>query len=294
MASTIIVVALKLVAAALSGSIAVLSEALQSTLDVAMSIAALWAIRVAARPPDKEHPYGHGKAELLLSAFQMVMVILTAGVIAWQAALRLKTPQAIQPDWGLVAMGYAAVANTVVATYLRRTSRRVSSAALAGEAQHLMGDTLASLGVLGGLVAYSVTQWKPVDPLMAILFTVIGAVFAVRQLQKVLHPLMDGSLPPQEIAILEEVLRVHPETRGFHKIQTREDGSRRFVTLHLMLDDNLTFVQAHDTAEMIEGELSRALHGASVTIHYEPCEAETEHQLREHKGAGVTPRDPVP
>jgi cation diffusion facilitator family transporter len=293
--STVIVVAVKLVAAAVTGSVAVLAEGLQSMLDVAMSAAALWAVRVSAKPPDEDHPYGHGKAELLLSAGQMVLVVLTAGVIAWQAALRIHEPKAIEPDWGLVAMGYAVLANGVVIAYLRRKARTTGSAALAGEAEHLRGDVLASLGVLLGLGAVKVTGWAVLDPIVALVFTALGAGFAIRQLRRVLHPLMDGALPPEELARIAEVLEAHPEARGSHNVRTRNAGPMRIVTLHVLLDDDLSFVRAHEIAEQIEDELSRSLGGALVTVHYEPYEAETAHRAEAH-GEPVpgtqTPRDP--
>lgn len=280
--TTVVVVTVKLAAAAVSGSIAVLAEGLQSTLDVALSAAALWAVRVSAKPPDEDHPYGHGKAELLLSAGQMVLVVLTAGVIAWQAALRIHDPKPIQPDWGLAAMAFAVVANGSVVAYLRGKARETGSAALAGEAEHLRGDILASLGVLLGLAAVKATGWAVLDPIVALVFTALGAGFAIRQLRRVLHPLMDGALPAEELAKITAVLDAHPEARGSHNVRTRNAGPMRIVTLHVLLDDDLTFVRAHDIAEQIEDELSRALGGALVTVHYEPYEAETAHRAEAH------------
>ncbi len=280
--STVVVVAFKLVAAALSGSVAVLAEGLQSLLDVVLSLAVLATVRLAAAPPDPDHPWGHGKAELLLSALQMVLVVLTAAVIAWQAALRLHDPRPIQADWGLAAMGYAVVANLVVISILRRAAARTESAALTGEAQHLMGDVLSSLGVFGGLLAYLATGWAPLDPLVALVFTALGAGFAIRQLTRVVHPLMDGSLPPEEIEVIERTLAAQPEVRGHHNLRTRFTGQLRIVMLHVLLDDDLTFVRAHELAEEVEADLSRALGGAVVTVHYEPFQAETEHRRRVH------------
>lgn len=280
--STSVVVAFKLVAAGISGSIAVLAESLQSTLDVAMALVALWTLKVASKPADDSHPFGHGKAELLLSAFQMVLVILTSAVIAWQAALHLRDPHPLNADWGLAAMGYAVIANSIVIAYLKRTSRKTQSAALEGEAEHLRGDTLASLGVIGGLIAYKLTALRQIDPIVAIAFTLTGAVFAIKQLRKVLHPLMDGALPEADLKIIQTVLDTHPESRGYHNVLTRQTGLLRVVSLHVMLDDHLTFVSAHEIAENIEKELSDALNGAFVTVHYEPYEAEIAHRKAVH------------
>ncbi|HXH60000.1 MAG TPA: cation diffusion facilitator family transporter [Fimbriimonadaceae bacterium] len=281
-ASTVVVVVAKLAAAAVSGSVSVLAEGLQSLLDVFMSLAVVWSLRVAAAPPDEDHPFGHGKAELLTSAFQMLLVLGTAAVIVWQAAERLMAPHTIEPDWGIAAMAYAAVANTCVIVYVQSVLRRAHSHALAGEREHLKSDTFASVGILGGLLLYRATGWAPLDPIVALLFTGMGAYFAVRQLRRVVHPLMDGALPRQDIERIEQVLKAHGDVRGFHNVQTRETGVMRYVSLHVMLDDDLTFVRAHDLAEAIEDELSAALSGAHVTLHYEPFEAELEHREREH------------
>lgn len=284
--STTVVVAFKLVGAWMSGSIAVLAEAIQSTLDIALSLAVVGTVKLANKPPDDEHPYGHGKAELLLSAFQMVLVILTAAVIAWQAALNLANPNPIRPGWGLAPMIYAVIANTVVIFHLKRVAKQTNSSALEGEAEHLRGDVLASLGIIVGLLAYMATNWKQLDPFIAIVFTVFGAYFAIRQLRKILHPLMDGALPPEELSRIETVLEEHPESRGYHLVRTRQAGMLRIVSLHVLLDDDLSFVKAHDIAEQIESELSQALGGALVTVHYEPYEAEIAHRKLVHGDSG--------
>lgn len=280
--STVIVVAFKLVAAAFSHSISVLAEGLQSLLDVFMSLLVVWSLRLAEAPPDEDHPYGHGKAELLTSAFQMVLVLFTAAVIVWQAAQRFFEPQDIHPDWGIAALAYGTVANLAVFTFIRYVLKKHRSHVLQGETAHLLSDTLASAGVLVGLLIYKVTLWQPLDPLIAIVFTLVGAAFAIKQLKRVLHPLMDGALPEAEVAKIEKILNDHPEVRGYHRLRTRETGRDRVVDLHVLLDDNLTFVRAHDLAEHIEDDLSRALGGAKVTLHYEPEEAELEHRRREH------------
>lgn len=280
--ATSVVVAVKLAAAYLSGSVSVLAEGLQSLVDVAMSALALWAVRWGARPADEDHPWGHGKAEVLVSGFQMLVVIGTALVIAWQAALRLQNPPEIVVGWGLGAMVFSALSNTAVILYLKRTAKEHGSAALEGEAQHLQGDTFASLGILAGLVAYALTGWGPLDPLVAIAFTLVGALFAYRQLNRVLHQLLDGALPPDEVAKVEVALMEHPGVKGFHQLRTRMGGDIREVSLHVLLDDHLTFVEAHDLAEEVEDHLSQVLGGARVTAHYEPFEAEIEHRREEH------------
>lgn len=281
--STILVVTVKLVAAYLSGSVSVLAEALQSTVDVLMSGLALVTVRYAALPPDAEHPYGHGKAEFLSSALQMILILGSCGFIVWKAYGRLLEPEPVLWGWGAGAMAFAALANTAVAVHLDAVARRWGSPALTSEAIHLRGDTLSSLGVLVGMLLVGLTGWPALDPLAAIVFVVVTIAMAFRQLARVIHPLMDGSLPKKEVERLEAVLDEHPEVRGYHNLRTRMVGSQRFIELHVMLDDALTFVRAHDLAENIEEELRRALGGATVSIHYEPHEAEIAHREREHR-----------
>ncbi len=280
--ATILVVAIKLVAAWLSQSISVLSEGLQSTLDVMMSLLAVFTLRYAMEPADADHPYGHGKAELLTSAFQM-LVILGSGVFILIAAFhRYQNPQPIEWNWGAIAMGYTLASNTFVSMRLHRVAKETGSATLASEALHLKGDSLTSLGVLIGMIAVGLTQWLPLDPIMAALFSVIAMISAAKQLRAVMHPLMDGAADPTEVAKLKQVLDTHPEVRGYHNLRVRNLGQHRHVELHVMLDDALSFRLAHDIAEQIEDELRAALGWAYVSIHYEPFEAEMEHRAREH------------
>lgn len=282
LAATTVVVAVKLVAAMASGSISVLAEGLQSTVDVLMSLLALVTIRYAALPPDEDHPYGHGKAELLAGAFQMLLVLGSAAFILFEVAKRWRHAEAIAWDWGAMAMAYAAVSNLTVSAWLRKVARETGSPVLHSEVQHLNADTLTSIGVLGGLLVYGLTRQPWVDPLVATLFTLWAIVAAARQLRAVLHPLMDGALPAEEIRSLEAVLNEHPEVRGYHALRTRMIGTRRMVELHVMLDDALPFVEAHDIAEQIEGQIRDRLGNATVSIHYEPYEAEIAHRQREH------------
>lgn len=276
------VVVVKLWAAYMSGSIAVLAEALQSLVDIAMSALALWSVNYAMRPADDDHPYGHGKAELLTSAFQMIIVSVTAALIIWQASLRLSDPPEIEAGYGLIGMGYAVVGNLFVILLIGRVLRHSESHALRGEREHQRADLLASFGVIGGLIAYMLTGWSPIDPIVAILFTAIAGFYAIRQLKSVLHNLMDGALPAEDILRVVEVIEAHPQARSYHNLRTRHAGQTRIVFLHVTMDDHLSFVDAHRIAEQMEHEISTALGGAFVTIHYEPHEAELAHREREH------------
>jgi cation diffusion facilitator family transporter len=272
--ATTLVVAVKLVGAGLSHSVSVLAEAMQSLLDVLMAAITVWAVRYAAKEPDEGHPYGHGRAELLASAFQMVLALLTGGVIVWQAALRLSHPEPIHPDWGVAAMAFALVSNGAMMLLLRHGAKKTGSEMLRSEGAHLASDSLASVGVIAGLLLFRFTGQLWIDPAAAILFTIIGAFLAFRQLRGVLHPLMDGALDKKDLQRIKKVLDTHPEVRGSHELRTRTSGSVRYVDMHLLLDDDLTFTRAHDVADEIEAELKAVLGEAIVNVHYEPFQAE--------------------
>lgn len=285
LAATVAVVAVKLAAAWASRSVSVLSEALQSIVDVGVSMLAVFTLRVASMPPDEDHPFGHGKAEMLAGAFQMLVVAASCLFILGQAAARLGRPEPIRWDLGAAAMAYTLVSNTAMSRLLLREGKRLGSSILVSEAVHLRGDSIASAGVLVGMIAVGATGWSPLDPLLAILFALVALAASFRQLRAMVHPLMDGALPAEDVSRVRAVLEGHPDVRGYHRLRTRDVGQNRHVELHVTLDDDLSFVQAHEIAEKIEAEVSEALGGAKVEIHYEPHEAEMEHQRREREGS---------
>lgn len=279
---TTVIVLIKLVGAYFSGSVSVLAEALQSLLDIVISAMTLVAVRIAARPPDATHPWGHGKAELVSSLIQMVVVVGTAVAIAWGATLRLLNPQEIRWDAGLSAMLVAMALDFILILRVQNVGTKHDSPALLGEVEHLRSDLLAGLGVAAGLGIYAITGWAPLDPIVAIVFTLLGAFYALKRMSLVVHELMDGSLPKAETDKVKAVLDSHQAVRSYHQLRTRRVGQRRIVGLHVLLDDDLSFVAAHDLAEEIEDALSNALNGALVTVHYEPYEAEMKHRRDHH------------
>ncbi len=280
--ATSIVVVVKLVAGQVTGSISVFGEGLQSFVDVLIAFGVVQTVKLAARPPDETHPYGHGKAEVIMSGLQMLLITGTSGFVISQAVLRIRQPQEITVDWGVAAMAFSATVNLLVATQLEKVAKANNSAALRGEVLHLRSDTFAAVGLIVGLVAVHFTKWTVLDPLLAIGFTLVVVVAAMSQLRGIVHLLMDGAAPPEEIAHIEKTLLSHPKVKGFHALRTRTVGSTHHVDLHVLLDDNLTFVEAHEAAESVESEISQVLGGARVNVHYEPYYAELRHQQEKH------------
>lgn len=279
---TCIVVAAKLVAGIISQSISVLAEALQSMADVFIAAGVVFTIKVAARPPDDDHPYGHGKAEVVMSAVQMLVLVATAGYIIARAVDRLQHPEPITPDLGMIVMAGAAVVNWVVSGILLKTAKKTESKALHGEVMHLRADAIAAGGVFGGLLLVKTTGWQAFDPIVAILFALIIALSSLKRFRELLHPLMDGAIDPEELVRVEKAITEHPHVRGYHNLRTRQVGSVRVVEFHVLLEDDLTFVQAHEQAESIEDAVRKELGGALVNVHYEPYAAEIEHQRKVH------------
>lgn len=289
--ATTVVVAVKFLAAFESRSIGVLSEALQSTMDILVSCVALATLRYVARPPDEDHPYGHGKAEFLTGAFQMIVVMCSGLFILWEAYRRFLHPQPILWDWGAAAMLYTLGSNMAMSAVLRRVGKTTSSAALLSESTHLKGDSFACAGLLAGMIVVGITGNFILDPIFGAAFATIAIGIAYGQLRAVLHPLMDGALPARDVAALERVLDSHPQVRGYHNLRTRQVGAWKTVELHVTLDDRLSFVDAHAIAEDIEAELRNTLDRTAVTIHYEPHEVEEEHQAREHSARAARKRE---
>lgn len=281
--ATSVVVAVKLAAGWATGSISVLAEGLQSFVDVLIAFGVVQTVRWAARPPDDDHPYGHGKAELLMSGGQMLLIMGTAGFVISQAIKRLQQPQAITVDWGLAAMAFALVVNLAVSWRLDQVAKATGSSALRGEVLHLRGDCWSSVGILAGLLAVKATGWMILDPILAIAFTLVVVFTALKQLGVIAHDLMEGSVGPDDLAKIESALNGHSQVRGWHNLRTRRVGSSVHVDLHVLLDDELTFVQAHEVAEDVEAAVSRALGGARVNAHFEPYRTELAHQQREHQ-----------
>jgi cation diffusion facilitator family transporter len=280
--TTVVVVVIKLVAGFLSGSISVLAEAFQSSVDVAVSFGVLKAVQYAAKPPDEDHPYGHGKAEVLLSAMQMLLILTASGFIIVQAYHRLFEKVEIVPVVGMVALAAVTAVNYLLSAHLARVATATGSVALKAEVLHLRSDAIASIGIFCGLILVKITGQSIFDPIIAIGFTLWVVYVALRQLRGIAHQLMDGALPESDLRQLETVLSSHKDVRGYHNVRTRSIGSDRYVELHVLLDDHLTFVDAHRTAEHVERDLSSALDGAHVTIHYEPMEDELRHRELVH------------
>ena len=282
LAATVLLVIIKLWGGWTSGSVSVMSEALQSFIDIAVGIGVLQTIRYASKPPDADHPYGHGKAELLAGALQMILVVAVSGFMFGKALERYRQPTEIDLGPAVWTMVIALAIDIAIIIFMLRSAKKYGSTLLKTEAVHLLGDGAAALGILIGLGLIKVTGNVRIDSIVAMIFAGAVVIIAIRQIANVVHDLMDGALSSSDIKLIESLLDTHPQVRGYHDLRTRRSGSTRHVDMHILFDDDLSFIAAHDLAEEIEQEIKNAVGPAMVTVHYEPYEHELRHRDEMH------------
>ena len=270
--TAIVVIGLKLIAWRVTGSVGLLSDALESTVNLVAAIGAFVALRVAAKPPDRSHNFGHTKAEYLSAVFEGVMIVVAAVVIVATAIDRLLHPEELdEVGMGLAISVGATVVNAVVGWVLVRAGRRHRSLTLEADGKHLMTDVWTTAGVVVGVFLVAVTGWLPLDPLIAIAVAANILVVGGRLVWRSGAGLMDSALPDDLRAAIDAVLARHRADRiDFHDVRTREAGHERFVQLHMLVPGDWSVQRAHDLAETIEDELRAAVDDLTVTLHVEP------------------------
>lgn len=277
---------LKFLAWKLTGSVGLLSDALESSVNLTAALVAFWALRLAAMPADEHHAYGHGKAEYFASAFEGVMIAVASIVILWTAVPRLWNPQPIgHAGIGLAVSAGAALLNLAMARLLLKGAREHRSLALEADAQHLMTDVWTSVGVITGVALVALTGWLILDPLLAVLVALYILVTGGRLLRRSAEGLMDAALPRADLEVLESVLaEFRAQGIGFHALRTRQSGARRFVSLHVLVPGSWNVQQAHDLASHVERKIDAQLAPVWVFTHVEPLDDPTAYEHRESGG----------
>ena len=272
--SNALLIALKLVAGVITGSIAIITEAIHSSVDLIASIVAFVSVRKAGEPADADHPYGHDKIENLAAVIEGLLILVGAGIIVFESVRRLVDPPEVHSlGIGIAVIGFSVVANLVVSAYLYRQARATESPALEGDAAHLRTDALTSIGVLVGLVLVQLTGFEWVDPLTALVVAVAIVVAGVRILMRSSRVLVDEVLPEHELAAVHEALEEEhraPEIAGYHKLRARRAGSRRYIDLHVQFHEGTTLDRAHAVSHELQQEIRTRLDRADVLIHLEP------------------------
>jgi cation diffusion facilitator family transporter len=268
-------IALKLVAGLVTGSVAILTEAIHSSVDLAASYIAFFSVRQAETPADASHRYGHEKFENMAAAAEGVLVLVGSGVIVYAAVGSLIEGADLDSlGFGIGVVAFATVVNLVVSTWLFRQAVVTQSAALEGDAIHLRTDAYTSAGVLAGLALVQWTGAEWLDPVLALVIAAAIVVTGLRIVARSWGVLVDEALPDAEQSAIREAIELFAGRGivGYHQLRTRRAGARRYVDLHLQFRSGTSLEDAHGTAHALQDEISRRLPGGTdVLIHLEPA-----------------------
>jgi cation diffusion facilitator family transporter len=273
-ASNSVLIAIKLAAGAITGSIAIITEALHSLIDLIASVIAFVSVRKADEPADADHPYGHQKVESLAAAIEGMLILVGAAVIVYEATRRLAIGAEVDElGIGIAVMGFSIVANLIVSGVLARQARSHDSPALEGDAAHLRADALTSAGVLVGLLIVEITGIVAFDSITALIVAAAIVVAGVRILRRSSGVLVDEALSGEEMDGIEAAIATARtvEVAGYHKLRGRRAGARRYVDLHVQFSSGTSLERAHSLAHQMRAAIERALpRDAEVLIHVEP------------------------
>jgi cation diffusion facilitator family transporter len=272
-AAAVTTITLKSGAWLLTGSVGLLSDALESLVNLVAAVMTLTMLAVAAKPPDEEHAYGYGKAEYFASGVEGAMILLAAVAIGWTAIGRLRAPAPIEQAWlGIAISTAASLVNFWVARVLLKAARQHHSIALEADSRHLMTDVWTSGGVLVGIVAVAVTGWQRLDPIIAMLVAANIVWSGMAIMKRSALGLLDQALPKEEQEALTNAMAPYGPEVQFHAVRTRQAGARRFVSLHVLVPGNWTVRRGHDLLEDVEHALRHAVPNATVFTHLEAIE----------------------
>lgn len=274
-AAAILTISLKGVAYYLTGSVGLLSDALESLVNLAAALLALLLLTIAERPPDEEHAYGHTKAEYFSSAAEGTLILLAAYSIVATAIQRILEPQPLENiGVGLVISVAASAINFGVARVLMQAGRRYHSITLEADAHHLMTDVWTSAGVVVGVIAVALSGWLILDPLVALAVAANIIWSGVQLMRRSALGLLDSAIPQEERQQVAEVLnRYAPQGVQYHSLRTRQAGQRRFISVHVLVPGKWTVQRGHNLLEQIERDVRNALPGpTTILTHLEPVE----------------------
>jgi cation diffusion facilitator family transporter len=268
-------ITLKTVAYLLTDSVGLLSDALESVINLVAAIFALWMLSVAARPADEGHPYGHTKAEYFSGALEGSLIGMAALSIGWTAIERLLEPRPIENvTVGLLICAGASILNLIVGQILIRVGRSHRSVTLEADGRHLMTDVFTSAGVIIAVFAVSITNWYILDPVIALVVAANILWTGFKVVKQSTTGLMDAAVSPADLAKITAVLDAYKTSHGthYHALRTRQSGTRAFVTVHILMPDEWTIQRGHELVEQIESDIRGAVPGANVLTHMEPLE----------------------
>ena len=262
----------------ISGSVSIIAQAIDSLFDLCATLIAFFSLRIAGRPADREHPFGHGKVESISGVVQGGLIFAVAAFIIYQAITRIVVGAAIEyVTAGIVVMAVCILVNILLSRHLLQVARATDSIALEANARNIATDVYTALGVLVGLVAVRITGLNIIDPIIALGVALFILKTAYDVMRKAFPTLIDVRLPEEEEMLISSCIMEHyGEILGFHELRTRKAGSERHIQLHLVVARNVSLEEAHRLCDHLEEDIKTKLLNACVTIHVEPCEMECE------------------
>jgi len=273
-ATSIVVIVLKFGAYYVTGSVGLLSDAVESVVNIVAALVALWVLTYAAAKPDREHNFGHEKAQYFSSGIEGALIFVAAGAIVWSAIPRLINPQGLeQVGAGLALAFIATLANAGCAWIMLKAARTHRSITLEADARHLLTDVWTTLGVFIGVVLVHFTGWLRLDPLIAIVVAIQILWTGWSLIGRSFEGLMDRAVPDEDRAKIVEVLETLRHQGGdYHRLRTRIAGAKSFVDVHVLVPGSMTVQEGHDLAERLENEIVGKLPHVEVLTHLEPLE----------------------
>ena len=272
--TSLVTIGLKFGAWWITGSVGLLSDAIEGFVNIAAALVALAVLTYAAQAPDREHNFGHDKAQYFSSGIEGALIFVAAVAIIWSAVPRLVDPHPIeQIGIGIVLSIFATIANAWCAWIMLRAARAHRSITLEADARHLLTDVWTTLGVVVGVSLAAFTGWNVLDPLIAIGVALQIVWTGWELVNRSFHGLMDRSIPDDELAIVHEILdRVCQQGGDFHNLRTRQAGAKHYIDVHVLIPGAMSLQAAHDLSESLEAEIHARLPHAEVLVHLEPIE----------------------
>jgi cation diffusion facilitator family transporter len=270
--ASILTISIKSAAYLMTGSVGFMSDAMESFINLAAAIVAFLMLTIAARPPDKEHPFGHDKAEYFSSLIEGALIVLAAIGIGYAAIDRMYHPKPLEDlNIGMALSLLATLINLVTSRILMHFGKKHNSITLEADARHLMTDVWTTAGIITGIGLVKFTHWQLIDPLMAIAVAISIVYTGTKLIIRSTNGLMDKGLSDREMLIIKEILdRYKDQGIEYHALYTRQASSKRFITFHLLFPGDLSVHDAHETTKIIENEIREKLPYSDVFIHLEP------------------------
>lgn len=272
--SNTVLIIIKILAGIMTGSVSIISEAIHSMMDLFAAIMAFFAVKIADKPADHEHPYGHEKVENVSGVIEGLLIVLASGMIIYEAVKKITSKEPIESvGLGFIVMFISAFVNFLVSKYLYKVAKEEHSIAIEADALHLKADIYTSFGVGLGLMIISITKLTFLDPIIAIIIAIFILKEAWELIKNAFTPLLDEKLSDIEIDAIKNVLDTHKDIYlDYHELRTRRAGKTKHIDLHITLCSDMSVKEAHDLCDNIELQIEKELKFTKILIHIEPCE----------------------